>query len=86
MRDCKVVLWPGGLRMTRRAADTVALTWDEIESAEWNRVDGETLLNLTNGDQQTFVGADFFGSHRRTRQFIETVNRWKRESEGVRGT
>ncbi len=70
----EIVLSDNGLRVQRRGAVQMEVSWQVIESVEINDIDRGASVQLKNGRREYTGGRDCSGSHKRTRQFDHDAN------------
>lgn len=72
-RNLRVVLRSDGLVVTNLAQELFGYRWDDIESISWSSVSGSVLMRTNRGTER-LPGREFFGSHKRARQFVQLIN------------
>lgn len=77
----KILLWHDGLQLIRRSKPGPVYLWRDIRVAEQSFVGGHAVLKMRDGDSIALFGRKFFGSHRRTGDFVKRIN--NRLSESV---
>ena len=78
----KILLWQDGLQVIRRSKPSPVYSWQDIRVAEQSFVGGHAVLQMRDGDRIALFGRKFFGSHRRTGDFVKSINNRRSESVG----
>jgi hypothetical protein len=78
-RNNKILVWDAGIQVIRKGKPSPAYSWDEIESVKKSRVDGYAMIYLRDGNTVRLFGKDFFGSHRKTDEFVGRLRRCQDE-------
>ncbi len=78
----KILLGPDGLQLIRRSRPGPVYSWQDIRVAEQSFVGGHAVLHMRDGDKIALFGRKFFGSHRRTGDFVKRINNRLSESAG----
>lgn len=74
-RRYRVVFCASGVRVAVPGSPHRLYEWDRLRGAAWSRATGAITLE-TDDDTEAFVlGERFFGSHRRSRMFVDALNR-----------
>ncbi len=78
----KILLWQDGLQVIKKSKPGPVYSWQDIRAAEQSLITGYAFLQLRDGDRITLFDRKFFGSHRRTRDFVKRINDRLSESVG----
>ncbi len=73
----KIILSEDCIQVIRKGKPSPVYFWDEIESVERSNVDGFAIVYLRDGNTARLFGERFFGSHRRTREFVGRLRRYQ---------
>ena len=76
-RRAEVHVTPVGVEFWNIPGAPLMFAWDEIEEVKWSFVTGELVFDLADGSKRRLLGDGFFGSHRKTKEFVRIVNAWK---------
>ncbi len=70
----KILLWQDGLQVITKSKPGPVYSWQDIRVAKHSIINGYAILHLRNGDRITLFDRKFFGSHRRTKKFVKSIN------------
>ena len=73
----KIIVWRGGMQLIRKSHPSSVYSWDEMDSIEKSAVDGLVTVGLRDGRTVRAFGKSFFGSHRKTGEFVDRLKQWQ---------
>ena len=82
-RRDKILLSLDGLQVIKKSQSGPLHLWQDIRLAKQSFVNGDAILLMQDGDRITLFGKGFFGSHKRTSDFVEKLN-IRRAKFGIR--
>ena len=75
----KIIVWDAGIQVIRKGKPGPVHSWDGIESVERSSVNGCAIVYLRDGSTARLFGERFFGSHRKTGEFVSRLRRCQDE-------
>ncbi len=78
-RNNKILVWNDGIQVIRKGKPSPVYSWVDIDSFRKSNVDGCAIVRLRDGDAVRLFGEDFFGSHMKTAQFVDRLERCQDE-------
>ncbi len=73
-RNLEVVISKLRLRVTHCKETVIDIPMSEIQSITYSRVNGSVVVHLSSGVVTTLPGKEFFGSHKKTQNFVQATN------------
>ncbi len=73
----KIIVWDAGIQVIRKGKPGPVHSWDAIESVKKSNVDGRAIVYLRDGNTVRLFGEAFFGSHRKTGEFVGRLRRYQ---------
>jgi len=77
-RRCKAFLWLGGITLVGRGPEPEHFRWESIRTVAWSRIDGRVALTASDGKRIASLEPVFFGTHRRSKAFVASAEKWKK--------
>jgi hypothetical protein len=84
-RRNKAIVGPNGIVLVSLDGETKEFSWDEVDSASYNRFGGDAKLHAADGRSVETITYEFFGSEPTVKKFIAAVNEWKTGSDAPSG-
>ncbi len=81
----KIIVSDGSLQVIRKGKLSPVYSWDKIESVKRSNVNGCAIVYLRDGNTVKLFGQDFFGSHRKTEEFVGKLRRCHDEFRKLQG-
>ncbi len=75
LRRYRVVFSTSGIRIVDPGDELKVYEWSRLKHASWSRLTGRISLETVDGKEAFVFGRQFFGSHRRSREFVAALNR-----------
>jgi len=70
----RILLWQDGLQVIKKSKPSPVYSWQDIRVAKHSIINGYAILHMRDGDRITLFDRKFFGSHRRTKEFVKSIN------------
>ncbi len=70
----KILLWQDGLQVIEKSKPGPMYSWRDIRVAKQSFINGDAILQMQDGDRITLFSQGFFGSYKRTSDFVEKLN------------